>query len=199
MEQRPAHDVQPEQYATVIRELIRHENDLTNHRTMWLLVSQGFLVNAYVIVKGSAGAANTIALAGILVTLSAFIMLYKSYQARGYLSYLGEKAKQGSLREIELPVEGWPARRAKGWRKGRWLFPWLERPGHLLETYILLPVFSITLWMSSLLGRWLSIPIWGVSVMAFVLTALTIWILLVVLVGWQRKNEEDLPEEEKFR
>ena len=38
MEHRPMYDVRPEQYATVIRELIRHENDVTNHRIMWLLV-----------------------------------------------------------------------------------------------------------------------------------------------------------------
>jgi hypothetical protein len=41
------YDVRPEQYATVIRALIRHENDMTNHRIMWLLVMQGLLVNAY--------------------------------------------------------------------------------------------------------------------------------------------------------
>lgn len=37
------YDVRPEQYPTVIREMIRHENDLTNHRIMWLLVGQGFI------------------------------------------------------------------------------------------------------------------------------------------------------------
>ena len=29
------YDVRPEQYATVIREMIRHEDDVTNHRIMW--------------------------------------------------------------------------------------------------------------------------------------------------------------------
>ena len=45
------YDVGPEQYATVIRELIRHENDVTNHRIMWLLIVQGLLLNAYVGVR----------------------------------------------------------------------------------------------------------------------------------------------------
>ena len=36
------HDVRPEQYTTVIREMMRHENDVTNHRIMWLLVGQGY-------------------------------------------------------------------------------------------------------------------------------------------------------------
>ena len=37
------HDVRPEQYPTVMREMIRHENDVTNHRLMWLLIVQGLL------------------------------------------------------------------------------------------------------------------------------------------------------------
>ena len=46
-------DVRQDQYPTVIREMIRHENDVTNHRIMWLLVGQGFVVNAYVSVKNA--------------------------------------------------------------------------------------------------------------------------------------------------
>ena len=42
------YDVPREHYASVIRELIRHENDVTNHRIMWLLVFQGLITNAYV-------------------------------------------------------------------------------------------------------------------------------------------------------
>ena len=42
------HDVEPHLYATVIREMIRHENDVTNHRIMWLLIGQGLIANAYV-------------------------------------------------------------------------------------------------------------------------------------------------------
>src|SRR3974377_2131383 len=93
-------DVEPQQYATLIREMIRHENDVTNHRIMWLLIGQGLIANAYV----GAGAQRedvvaTLAVVGILVTLSAFVILYKSYQARGYLEFLGEHAKDGSLQE----------------------------------------------------------------------------------------------------
>jgi hypothetical protein len=32
MEKQSLNDLRPEQYATVIRELIRHENEVTNHR-----------------------------------------------------------------------------------------------------------------------------------------------------------------------
>src|SRR5512134_2093295 len=104
------HDVEPRLYTTVIREMIRHENDVTNHRIMWLLIGQGLIANAYV----SAGSAredfvSILALVGILVTLSAFVILYKSYQARGYLDFLGAAAKRGTLPEEKLPLFGWPA------------------------------------------------------------------------------------------
>src|SRR5690349_2374278 len=36
----PMYDVSPNQYTTVIRDFIKHENDVTNHRIMWLLIGQ---------------------------------------------------------------------------------------------------------------------------------------------------------------
>jgi hypothetical protein len=41
-------DVPPELYTTVIGEMIQHENDLANLRTMWLPIGHGFIANAYV-------------------------------------------------------------------------------------------------------------------------------------------------------
>src|SRR5690242_3106211 len=118
------HDVEPHLYTTVIREMIRHENDVTNHRIMWLLIVQGLIANAYV----SAGKDNQdmvmmLAPVGILVTLSAFVILYKSYQARGYLQFLGSAAKTGTLSEENLPMAGWPPKRVGGWRQKVWLSP----------------------------------------------------------------------------
>lgn len=75
-------DIPREQYPMVIREMIRHENDLTNHRIMWLLIGQGFFANAYASSKGGGHSPGFLfPLVGILVTLSAFLMLYRSYQA----------------------------------------------------------------------------------------------------------------------
>jgi hypothetical protein len=34
------YDVRQDQHPTVIRELIRHENDVTNHGIMWLLIGE---------------------------------------------------------------------------------------------------------------------------------------------------------------
>ena len=121
------HDVDPQLYTTVIREMIRHENDVTNHRIMWLLIVQGLIANAAVTAgRESAELVSSFAAVGILVTVSAFVLLYKSYQARGYLQFLGDAAKQGTLREQDLPLFGWPSKRIKGWRRKVWRSPWIR-------------------------------------------------------------------------
>ena len=79
------YDVRPEHYTTVIREMIRHENDVTNHRIMWLLVGQGFIVNAYVLEHASIDLA--LPLAGILVALSGFVVLYKATRLEDISSF----------------------------------------------------------------------------------------------------------------
>ena len=66
-------------------------------------------------------------LVGVLVSLSAFVMLYRSYRARGYLQFLGLQAKQGTLKEEYLPL--WAGRkRIKNWWRSVWLCPWIKRP-----------------------------------------------------------------------
>ena len=141
-------DAEPRLYPTVIREMIRHENDVTNHRIMWLLIGQGLIANAYV----SAGTERTrvvliMAPVGILLSLSAFVILYKSYQARGYLQFLGEEAKRGQLREENLPIFGWPKHRIKGWRSQVWVCPWVARSSDLLEPYFFLPGLMMLAWL----------------------------------------------------
>lgn len=123
------YDVRKEQYTTVIREMIRHENDLANHRLMWLLVFQGFLASSYPKAEsGGTLAVLAISLVGILVTLSAFGVLYMSYHARGYLHFLGKEAKRGELQEEYLPLDGgWPKARIKGWWRAVWVCPWLAQ------------------------------------------------------------------------
>ena len=56
--------------------MIRHENDVTNHRIMWLLIVQGLIANAYVGAGSEKGnIVSVLAPVGILVTLSAFVIL----------------------------------------------------------------------------------------------------------------------------
>ncbi len=183
------HDVEPHLYTTVIREMIRHENDVTNHRIMWLLIGQGLIANAYV----SAGTQNmaivsVLAPVGILVTLSAFVILYKSYQARGYLEFLGRQAKNGCLREDDLPTFGWPSRRLKGWRSKVWPCLWLGKLSDLLEPYMFLPALLVLAWLL-VLGR----SHFGLhsGMLLMVCTVLTVLLLAVVCVVWVRGQLKD--------
>jgi len=111
---------------------------------MWLLVVQGLLVNAYVPVRNTPEAANGACIAGILITLSAFASLYKSYQARGYLKFLRHECKEGKLPDEYLRFDGWPVERLHGWRSNVWICPWCERFSDLLEPYLTLPIFLTT-------------------------------------------------------
>ncbi len=185
------HDVEPRLYTTIIREMIRHENDVTNHRIMWLLIGQGLIANAYV----SAGSeraeiVSVLAPVGILVTLSTFIILYKSYQARGYLDFLGAQAKQGALHEEHLPLFGWPARRVKGWRRQVWPCPWLGKAGDLLEPYMFLPSLLVLAWLFVLLRHQFALNRGILLVLCVMLTTGILWALCFLWVCWERKHED---------
>ena len=184
-------DVEPHLYATVIREMIRHENDVTNHRIMWLLIVQGLIANAAV----SAGREHTEAMAlmagvGILVTLSAFVILYKSYQARGYLQFLGNEARQGTLRAEDLPLLGWPPKRVKGWRQKVWICSWLGDFSELLEPFFFLPALLILAWTFLLLRCSLQLGDEILLTLAALLTAMQLSLVCLIWVWWQSRNEE---------
>ena len=93
-----SYEIRKDQYATALRELLRHENDLTNHRIMWLLIGQGFIANAFVTTNGSLSMKFGLQIVGILLTLSAFVMLYKSYQAQATSSIWATKPRRGRCR-----------------------------------------------------------------------------------------------------
>jgi len=187
------YDVRQDQFPTVIREMIRHENDVTNHRIMWLLVGEGFIANAYVMVKNEGNyTLSLLIVVGILIALSAFVMLYQSYQARGYLLFLGLQAKDGTLQEKHLPLMGWPRNRIKGWWRSVWLCPWIRRIGDLLEPWLLLPYLFITLWMSSLLRTQTRQNLAFVLVQGAILSAVILSISCIALVWSQSQDDESV-------
>jgi hypothetical protein len=185
------HDVDPQLYKAVIREMLRHENDVTNHRIMWLLIVQGLIANAAVTAgRESVEIAQVFAAVGILVTLSAFALLYKSYQARGYLQFLGSEANRGNLQEEDLPLTGWPARRIKGWRKEVWLCRWLGQANDLVEPYLFVPSLLVLAWLFVLLRPWLSLGTGMLLVVSTLLTAVVLALLCMVWVWLQQMDEE---------
>ena len=99
-------DVEPNLYPMVIREMNRHENDVTNHRIMWLLIGQGLIANGFVSAgKEKADVVLILAPLGILVTFSAFIILYKSYQARGYKNIFSAKLRAGRVKKVSRAAD----------------------------------------------------------------------------------------------
>jgi amino acid transporter len=185
------HDVDPQLYPSVIREMFRHENDVTNHRIMWLLIVQGLIANAAVTAGRESGeSASALAAVGILVTLSAFVILYKSYQARGYLQFLGGEAKQGTLREQDLPLFGWPGKRIRGWRKKVWPCPWIGKDSDLLEPFFFLPTLLISAWLFVLLRQWLALRAGVLIALSTILALVMISLFCIVLVWWGQKDEE---------
>jgi hypothetical protein len=185
-------DVEPHLYATVIREMLRHENDVANHRIMWLLIVQGLIANAAV----SAGRENRevisiMAGVGILVTLSAFVILYKSYQARGYLQFLGNEARQGTLRPEDLPLLGWPPNRVKGWRQKVWACAWIGDFSELLEPFFFLPGLLILAWTFVLFRCSTKLGDGILLILAALLMALQLSLLCRLWVWWQGRNEKE--------
>jgi hypothetical protein len=117
-------------------------------------------------------------------------MLYKSYQARGYLQFLGQQAKQGTLQEEHLPLTGWPRKRIKGWWRQVWVLPWMGHKSDVLEPWLVLPWLFVFLWMMSL-WQIQSRLNWAVAFMlAVILSAVLFALSCVVLVWSQRKDEE---------
>ena len=185
------YDVRQELYPTVIREMIRHENDLTNHRIMWLLVGQGFIANAYVSARnGTRATYFLLSLAGMLVSLSAFVMLYQSYQARGYLQFLGLQTKQGMLQEQHLPLVGWPRTRIKHWRRSVWMYPWVSRPRDLMEPWLLLPYLFMFVWTTSLLHAQTSLSSTVTLMLGAFLSAIILSTSCIAMVWSQQKDDE---------
>ena len=184
------YDIPQDQYATALRELLRHENDLTNHRIMWLLIGQGFIANAFVTTNGSVSMKLGLQVVGIVLTLSAFVMLYKSYQARGYIEYLGHKAKEGTLSEEYLPLMGWPRTRISGWRRKIWICPWIRQPDDVLEPWSFLPVLFIFMWITGVFHSQTRLGNSAIIPLAIALTFAILSLYCVVVVHYQVKAEE---------
>ena len=186
------HDADPRDYPAFIRAMIRHENEVTNHRLMWLLLAQGLTANVYANAwREHADAVGLLAPVGILVSMSAFIMLYKSYQARGYLTFLGGLAKRGALREDQLPLSGWPATRTGGWRRQEWTCRWFRRRGDLLEPYLFLPALLMVCWTTALTRQWVTLDFGGALILATLLAVGSLFVLAFLWDLVETKNEQE--------
>jgi hypothetical protein len=121
-------DMSMVEYAAVIREMIRNENELTNNRLTWLLVVQGFLFNAAASFWNEQKALIIIAILGILTSVSVFYALLLSRRARKYLRSLWQKklVSNTELANQIPPVVGDTPDTVQGSMLNPWMFiPWI--------------------------------------------------------------------------
>lgn len=101
--------IELEKRADILRALIRHENEVTNHRTAWLLVSQGILfAAAAAFVKVHWFPTIVVGLIGVGIAVSIGHSLRNSFHSRQYFknSWLDLLALRGFKWEDFPPLDG---------------------------------------------------------------------------------------------
>ena len=127
-------------HAEILRGLIRQENDITNQRTTWLLVSQGILLAAAgSFLKIHLFPTIVVGIVGLLLSLSFGKSLENSFEARQYLkqSWRTLVEKQGFKWEDFPPLDGG----VPGVRVVRWSFPWYVAPRVFVVAWAVLILF----------------------------------------------------------
>jgi hypothetical protein len=108
-----------EEYGATLRAMVRHENEVTNHRTTWLMVMQGILFTAAsALIKEYMVPTIIVALVGILIALSLGHAIQNSFHSRQYLKGLWRKRieERGYKIEDVLPLDGgYPGNPAISW------------------------------------------------------------------------------------
>ena len=131
-----------EKRAEILRALIRQENDVTNHRTTWLLVSQGILFAAVsALVKVHWFPTLVVAVVGILAAISIGHSLKNSYESRQYLKRTWRERvnERGYKWEDFPPLDGGNPEV----RTINWLFPWTFIPRVIVGAWALLILYFI--------------------------------------------------------
>lgn len=131
-----------EKYAEVLRALIRHENDVTNQRTTWLLVSQGILfAAASAFLRNHWFPAVVVAVVGFVLALSIGQSLHNSYEARQNLkaSWRQKLGSAGYQWSDFPPLDGG----VPGVTVIKWLFPWMVIPRIFMLAWVVLVVYFI--------------------------------------------------------
>ena len=129
--------IELEKHADILRALIRHENEVANHRTAWLLVSQGILfAAAAAFVKIHWFPTIVVSLVGVAIAISIGHGLRNSFDSRQYFknSWRQLLAARGFKWEDFPPLDGgFP-----GLKHYKWLAAWNVIPRALLVGWTLL-------------------------------------------------------------
>lgn len=135
------------EYASVIREMIRHENELTNSRFTWMLIAQGIFFGAASNFWNAHWAPFvTIACVGIAIATSVFYSLWLTTKARIHLRelYLKKLNSHPELLDTIPPVAGdVPNALCLPWANPWMLIPWMIAGSWLLLIILRLNIAPI--------------------------------------------------------
>lgn len=131
-----------EKHAEILRALIRHENEVTNHRTAWLLVAQGILFAAAAnFIKVHWFPTVVVGVIGFGIAMSIGHSLSNSFDSRQYFknSWRSLVSERGLRWEDFPPLDGgFP-----GLKHRKWLAPWNFIPKALMAAWILLVIYFV--------------------------------------------------------
>lgn len=129
-------------YGDVLRTLVRQENDLTNHRTTWLLATQGILfAAASAVIREYVLPLVVIGAVGILTAWSIGHALKNSEKSRLHLKGLWRhRLEKGGYAPDQLPPldGGFPDLKPK-----KWLQPWNFVPKVVSAAWAILIVYAL--------------------------------------------------------
>ena len=132
------------QYTSVLREMIRHEDVVTNNRLTWMLVSQGVLFAATAAFwKIHLAPLIVIAIMGIGTAVSVFYSLLLSRLARKHLRDLYNK-KIGDDENMKKKIPPVAGDAPNAWR-APWLNPGMFIPWWAVFAWVMLLVIRIAL------------------------------------------------------
>lgn len=125
------------EYGKRVSQIILHENDLTNHRLTWLLVTQGILFSASAqFIDKHPMLFAAICIVGLLTTWSFGYALKNSFDSRQYLRREWKaKLEKHDLRPSQLPpLDGaYPNSGVATWKQ-----PWLLVPKVILAAWFVM-------------------------------------------------------------
>ena len=149
MPEAPEQREQLEKRAEIYRALIRQENDITNHRTSWMLVTQGILLAALAtLLKDERFLLSMVlSVVGFLTAMSVGKVLRNSEESRNYMKDDWEKllGKHGYK-----PFEDFPP--LDGGRHPRQAiepkyFPWRYLPKLFRWTWLIVGAYVVYAWL----------------------------------------------------
>ncbi|HZF18498.1 MAG TPA: hypothetical protein VE008_02195 [Burkholderiales bacterium] len=129
--------IELEKHAEILRSLIRHENEVTNHRTAWLLVSQGILLAAAAaFVKIHWFPTIVVGALGLGIAISIAHSLSNSFDSRQYF----KNSWRDLLDKRDLKWEDFPPLDGgfPGLKPIKWLAAWKFIPRALIVGWVLL-------------------------------------------------------------